>query len=150
MSAEVGYPMADLAKTFHDLVRFETLLWNAVDLRLRDECELTLARFETMQVVERVVSCRVTDIAHELAIGWAGASKIVDRVEAAGHCARRPNPQDARSSHIALTASGRALLRRATRVFTSELELRLAAGLSSDELEHLGQSLATLRSGFDT
>jgi DNA-binding MarR family transcriptional regulator len=37
----------------------------------------------------------VRDIAAELAIGWSGASKIVDRVEAGGHCRRRANPEDA-------------------------------------------------------
>ena len=137
--------MVDLARTFHDLVRFETTLWNAVDLRLHEQCDLTLARFETMQVIGRSGPCRVLDIADELAIGWSGASKIVDRVEAAGHCRRRPNPDDARSSLIILSPRGRALLNRATVVFESELELRLAAALTAAQLADLGASLARLR-----
>ena len=55
--------MSELAQTFHDLVRVETRLWNGVDRRLREECDLTLARFETMQVIGRSGPCRVLDIA---------------------------------------------------------------------------------------
>jgi DNA-binding MarR family transcriptional regulator len=137
--------MADLARTFHDLIRFETTLWNAVDARLRQQCDLTLARFETMQVLQRSGPCRVLDISEQLTIGWGGASKIVDRVEAAGHCRRRPNPQDARSSLIALTPQGRALLRKATVCFTTELQHRLAAPLTPAQLDDLSCSLTRLR-----
>jgi DNA-binding MarR family transcriptional regulator len=137
--------MADLAQTFHDLVRFETTLWNAVDARLRAECDLTLARFETMQVLGRSGPCRVVDIAEELAIGWAGASKIVDRVETAGHCRRHPNPNDARSSLITLTARGRTLLPKANACFTTELQLRLAAAITPTQLDALSRSLSQLR-----
>ncbi len=137
--------MADLAQTFHDLIRVETILWNGVDRRLREECDLTLARFETMQVIARSSPCRVLDIAEALVIGWGGASKIVDRVEAAGHCRRRPNPIDARSSLITLTPRGRALLRKATACVTAELQLRLAAALTPAQLDDLSRSLSQLR-----
>ena len=137
--------MADLAQTFHDLVRVETILWNAVDARLRDQCDLTLARFETMQVIGRMRSCRVLDIAQELAIGWAGASKIVDRIEMVGHCYRRPNPDDARSSLISLTSGGRGVLKTATICFVAELDLRLAAALTPAQLDGLSRTLTRLR-----
>jgi DNA-binding MarR family transcriptional regulator len=137
--------MVDLAQTFHDLVRVETILWNAVEAQLRERCDLTVARFETMQVLHRSGPCRVRDIADELVIGWAGASKIVDRVEAAGHCRRHPNPADGRSSLITLTPKGRALLPHATRCVTAELELRLAAMLTTTELKDLTRSLTRLR-----
>lgn len=137
--------MPDLAQTFHDLIRVETVLWNAVDARLRREHELTLARFEIMQVIGRSRSCRVLDIAEQLTITWGGASKIVDRVEDAGHCRRRPNPADARSSIITLTPAGRALARRAHTTVTDELELRLAAALTPAQLDGLSDALARLR-----
>lgn len=98
-----------------------------------------------MQVLGRSGPCRVLDIAEDLAIGWAGASKIVDRVEAAGHCRRRPNPEDARSSLITLTSRGRGLLEKATACFTTELQLRLAAALTPAQLDDLSCSLSRLR-----
>ena len=137
--------MADLEQIFHDLIRFETTLWNAIDARLRDQHNLTLARFETMRVISRSGSCRVLDIAEELAIGWAGASKIVDRVEAAGHCRRRPNPDDGRSSLITLTTHGRTLLRKAAAGFTTELQIRIAAALTPAQLHDLSGTLSQLR-----
>src|ERR1700746_2656985 len=42
--------MTDLLDLFHQLIRFETELWNAVDARLRAELSLPLSRFEPMQV----------------------------------------------------------------------------------------------------
>ncbi len=137
--------MADLALVFHDLVRLETALWNAVDARLRTQCGLTLAWFETMQYVGRSGPCRVTDIAEDLGIGWGGVSKIVDHVEAAGHCRRQPNPDDARSSLITLTPGGRRLLRDATVHFTAALQVHLAGALTGAQLEELSSTLTQLR-----
>jgi DNA-binding MarR family transcriptional regulator len=142
--------MTELLRTFHDLVRVETLLWNAIDATLRTQCDLTLARFETMQVISRAGECRVLDIAGELAIGWSGASKIVDRVAAAGHCRRRANPDDARSSLITLTARGRALLTTAEICVAAELQRRVAPALTRVELSGLHRSLGRLRATLVT
>ena len=142
--------MTDPVRTFSDLVRVETLLWNAADAALRDECALSLARFETMQVLGRSGPCRVQDIADELAIGWSGASKIVDRVEAAGHCRRRPHPGDARSTLVSLTPRGRALLRKASVCVTRTLQRHLADAMPPGELDRFSRSLARLRSTVAT
>ena len=95
--------MPDLTALFSELIRYETELWNAVDARLRGDCDLPLTRFEPMQIIGRRKACRVHDIAEELSITVGGTSKLVDRIEAFGHCRRRPNPGDRRSSLIELT-----------------------------------------------
>jgi DNA-binding MarR family transcriptional regulator len=51
-------------------------------------------------------ACRVFDINEQLSI-TVGASKLVDRIEAAGLCRRRVNPDDRRSRFIELTPAGR-------------------------------------------
>lgn len=137
--------MADAARVFHDLVRVETALWNAVDAALREHCGLTLARFETLEVIGRRRPCRVQDVADELLIGWSGASKIVDRLAADGLCRRRPNPDDARSSHLVLTARGRGLLHRAAARHAAELDTRFGAALTAPQLEALRRALTLLR-----
>lgn len=86
--------MVDLKLVFHELVK----LWDAIDARLRSECDLQLAWFEAMQLLDRLPEARVQDIAAEFSITVGGTSKVVDRVEAAGLCRRRPNPNDRRSS----------------------------------------------------
>lgn len=137
--------MADLALVFDDLIRFETELWNTVDARLRRELALTLGWFEGLRLIERTPGCRVQDIARSLSITVGGASKLVDRIEAAGLCVRTSHPADGRSSVLTLTAAGAELLPRARSVFDDELERRLATVLAADQLDDFAATLAALR-----
>jgi DNA-binding MarR family transcriptional regulator len=135
----------DLRQVFDDLVRFETMLWNALDRRLQAESGLSLGSLNTIMVIASTADCRVHDIASSLAITVGGASQAVDRLEAAGWCERRPNPDDRRSSIVGLTARGEQLLAAGGAVFDAELEHRLRAQLSASALTHLGRALGALR-----
>jgi MarR family transcriptional regulator, organic hydroperoxide resistance regulator len=137
--------MTDLLDLFHQLVRFETELWNAVDARLRSEFDLPLSRLEPMQVIAGRPSCRVYDIAEELSITIGGTSKLVDRIEAAGYCVRRANPDDRRSSIIELTAAGRRVLAKATKVFESELRTRIGSAMPERSLQQFYSTVVKLR-----
>jgi MarR family transcriptional regulator, organic hydroperoxide resistance regulator len=137
--------MTDLPDLFHQLVRFETELWNAVDARLRAEFDLPLSRFEPMQVIARCPSCRVYDVAEELSITVGGTSKLVDRIEAAGHCVRRANPDDRRSSIIELTTAGRRVLAKAAKVFEDELQTRIESAVPARSLQQFYATLIKLR-----
>jgi DNA-binding MarR family transcriptional regulator len=137
--------MTDLPQLFSDLVRLEIELFEGVDARLRRDVDLPMTSFEPMQVIARTPSCRVQDIARQLAITVGGASKCVDRIEAAGHCARRANPGDRRSSIVELTGSGAALLREATVSFEDELQRRLGAAVPAAALDALATTIAALR-----
>lgn len=55
---------------------------------------------------------RMTDIADRLSVVPRTVTDLVDGVEAAGLVARRPDPDDRRSSLVVLTADGRLLLDR--------------------------------------
>jgi DNA-binding MarR family transcriptional regulator len=135
----------DLRQVFDDLVRFETMLWNALDRRLQAGCGVSLGSLNTMLVIGSTAHCRVYDIASSLAITVGGASQAVDRLEAAGWCERRANPDDRRSSLVALTASGEELLAVGGALLDTELEHRLREPLSAGALSHLGKALGTLR-----
>jgi DNA-binding MarR family transcriptional regulator len=135
----------ELRQVFDDLVRFETVLWNRLDARLRAECQVTLGSFNVMLVVDRTPQCRVQDIASALVITVGGTSQAVDRVEAAGWCSRKANPTDRRSSILELTPAGAALLASAGAVFDDELERLLADPLSPTALKQLGSALTTVR-----
>jgi MarR family transcriptional regulator, organic hydroperoxide resistance regulator len=138
--------LVQLSAIFDELVRFEIELWNAVDARLRSEFDLPLTTFEPMQVIARVASCRVNDIAAELSITVGGTSKLVDRIEAAGYCRRVANPDDRRSSLLELTQSGRRLLGKATVVFEEELQIRIGSAVSTQRLTQFQATLRQLRS----
>ncbi len=134
-----------LPELFGELVRLEIELWDAVDARLLADHGLTLGRFLPMQVLARRPGCRVQDIAEELAITVGGASKVVDRIAAAGHCVRRPNPGDRRSSLIELTPAGERVLAAATASYTGELDRRLGGALGRAEVRDLTATLSRLR-----
>jgi len=137
--------MTDLDTVFTDLVRYQIGLWNAVDARLRADHELQLSHFEPLQIIARRGGCRVFDIAEEMVISVGGTSKLVDRLEAAGHVRRTANPGDRRSSIIELTPAGRRLLDQATVTYEDELDVRLVSLIPAAELDRLASTLAALR-----
>jgi DNA-binding MarR family transcriptional regulator len=137
--------MSDLSKLFNELVRLEIETWNAVDARLRSEHGLTLNRYEPMRVIDSQPNCRVYDIVATLSITTGGASKLVDTIEAAGHCRRKPNPDDRRSSILELTPAGKRLLAKATKTVEAELQARIGAVLPDRSLEQLTATLRKLR-----
>lgn len=135
-------------RVFEDLIRLQIELWNAVNEELRDQLGLPLGRFQAMQVIGRPGGCRIQDIADVMVITVGGASKLVDRIEASGHCSRGPNPDDRRSSLIVLTPAGNDLLGAATACVESELQHRVGSVLSPADLRQLGTSLIQLRSAM--
>lgn len=135
----------DLRQVFDDLVRFETVLWGALDQRLRTECAVSLGSLNVLMVIDSAPRCRVYDIAAALAITVGGASQAVDRVEAAGWCERRPNTEDRRSSILELTDDGAALLANAGPVFDAELDRFLSGPLSATALTQFGTALGKVR-----
>ena len=137
--------MAQLRQVFDDLVRFETILWAAVDDRLKAQCGLSLASLNLMLILEKTPECRVQDIAQALAITIGGTSQAVDRLEKAGWCLRRANPADRRSSILELTPAGEELLHRAKPVFDEELDRLLCAPLTAAALDRFAATLGTLR-----
>ncbi|HTU84029.1 MAG TPA: MarR family winged helix-turn-helix transcriptional regulator [Solirubrobacteraceae bacterium] len=137
--------MPDLKTFFNELVRFEVEMWDAVDARLRAEHGVPLGRFEPMRVIASTPNCRVYDIAHALSLTTGGTSKLVDQIEAAGHCRRRPNPDDRRSSIIELTAAGSRLVEKATKTVEDELEQRIGSVLPDRSLHQLTANLVKLR-----
>jgi DNA-binding MarR family transcriptional regulator len=137
--------MDDLKLLFTELIRFETELWNAIDAVLRAEHDLPLHRFEPMQIIASQPDCRVYDIAGALSLTTGGVSKLVDSIEAAGYCRRRPNPGDRRSSIIEVTPAGRRALARATKTFERELELRLRGVMPDRALKQFTATLIALR-----
>jgi DNA-binding MarR family transcriptional regulator len=135
----------DLVELFRDLIRFETELWDRVEARVQQAHGSPLAWLEIMQVVDVTADCRVLDITRALSITVGGASKVVDKVEAAGWCRRQPNPTDGRSNLIELTKAGEGLLEAANITFASALSAYVGAAAPAGELAQLSVTLRRLR-----
>jgi DNA-binding MarR family transcriptional regulator len=86
---------------------------------------------------------RPTDFAAALMLTTSGTTKRLDRLEAAGHITRQPDPGDRRGVLITLTASGRKLIDDAT---TNHLanEQRILDGLTATDQRQLANLLRKL------
>lgn len=141
---------SQISDMFVDLHRVHEHLVAIIDTRLMADCGLTLGRVEVLGVIAQQGTCRVNDIAIELGITWGGTSKIVDRLEAAQLCKRRPNPEDGRSSLIKLTAAGERSLAKANKIMTIELDAQLAPVLNARTLSQFAASCSILRDSTRT
>ncbi|MBU2664447.1 MarR family winged helix-turn-helix transcriptional regulator [Actinoplanes bogorensis] len=124
-----------------DLVRLEIELWEHVDARLKRVHGLPLASYEALDVLARgvafPVAFRVGDLAREMRITVGGASKLAERVRAAGLIERAPDPGDRRASLIALTAAGRAVWTAATVTYEAAVAERLDGVLTDAEQQQM-------------
>jgi DNA-binding MarR family transcriptional regulator len=107
--------------------------------------ELVDGNLNLMLIIVATPNCRVQDIAAALEITVGGTSQAVDRLEKLGHCVRKPNPADRRSSVLELTPDGEALMKSASQVFDGELEAFFKAPLGEEELGNLASALAAAR-----
>ncbi|MDQ0683594.1 MULTISPECIES: MarR family winged helix-turn-helix transcriptional regulator [Streptomyces] len=136
---------ADLKLLYRELVSLEIELWDGIERRLRAEYDLPLTSFEVLHLLLRRPGRRIQDIAEKFSITVGGTSKVVDRLEAAGLCERRANPNDRRSSIVELTPEGRTLVDGALKVFEEELELRIGSVIPERSVREVTAVLSTLR-----
>jgi MarR family transcriptional regulator, organic hydroperoxide resistance regulator len=136
---------SDLQRFFSDVRRLHAQLAAVLNVRLRAQLGLPLVLFEPMTVIVDMDRCQVRDLAAELSMSAGTASKLVDRLEAAGYCRRLLNPDDRRSSLLELTASGRRMCAGARRAVDEELDRRLGGSLSTALASELAASLRDLR-----
>jgi DNA-binding MarR family transcriptional regulator len=134
---------------FTDLVRVETRLYNAVAERVRAEAGVGAGHFELLRYVRDHPDARVADLASAFAIGVGTTSKIVDRLEKEGWLERRPNPANRRSSLLALTPAGDAVVSRAEPAWQAAIQEILGGAIASDELAALSLTLGALRSDLE-
>ncbi|WP_327748104.1 MarR family winged helix-turn-helix transcriptional regulator [Streptomyces europaeiscabiei] len=137
--------MIDLERLHQDLMWLETKLWNTLDTRLRAEYELPITWFLVMRFLVQHPGSRIHDIAQKFGITAGGTSKVVDRIEAAGYCQRRPHPYDRRSVIVELTPDGQDLVSRAVEVFEAELRRQIGSEATDQSLERFAATLSTLR-----
>jgi DNA-binding MarR family transcriptional regulator len=86
---------------------------------------------------------RPTDFAATLMLTSSGTTKRLDRLEAAGHITREPDPSDRRGVLITLTPKGRRLVDKASVTHMAN-EKRILSGLTPAERRQLAGLLRKL------
>lgn len=87
---------------------------------------------------------RPTDFAATLMLTSSGTTKRLDRLEAAGHITREPDPSDRRGVLITLTPKGRSLVDKTSGKHMAN-EQRILSGLTEAEQRQLADLLRKLR-----
>ena len=136
--------MTRRVRWLNDLIRLEIMLWDHVDARLKREHDLPLSSFETLLALEDGEPRRIGDLAGMLRITIGGASKLADRVRAAGLIDRAADPGDRRASLIALTPRGRAGLAAATITYDAAVAEMLDGVLNDDEQRSMHEMIRRL------
>jgi len=126
------------------LMRVQQLLIAELDEILRPH-GLTFARYEALVLLpfSRTGALPLGKMGERLQVHPTSVTSIVQRLEAAGHVARRPHPKDGRAVLAEITESGRAVVEAATADLTrARFGLR---GLDEEALEEVFRLLRPVR-----
>lgn len=112
-------------------------------LRQQSDAGLTPTQMAALATVERGGPLPIGALADEEQIGAPTATKIVEKLHAAGYIDRTPSPQDRRVTLVSTTAAGQALLAEIRARKTAWLSTRIAE-LDDDERDALAGVVAVL------
>ncbi len=101
------------------------------------------AQFSVLSIVEKNPGLKQSEIAAALGIQRTNFVAMMDELEERGLATREPSPLDRRSYAVALTADGRAMMKRAL-VLLAEHETRMAARLDESDRAELMRLLQLL------
>jgi DNA-binding MarR family transcriptional regulator len=145
MATQVGEADSVRLAFFADLVRCETRLYNQFNDELRASHGIVTSQYEFLRFIRDHERPRTTDMAGEFAVGVGAVSKAMDRLEARGLLTRLPNPANRRSTILALTDEGRALVDAADMTFLTRLAEILAEAATPEQIAAATSVLAGLR-----
>lgn len=84
---------------------------------------------------------RMHELARAVVLSRSGLTRLVDRLERAGLLRREPDPEDRRGSYAAITAEGRAVLRRMWPVYAAGIAEHFAAHVEEEEAATIAAAL---------
>ncbi len=112
-------------------------------LRQQSDAGLTPTQMAALATVDRCGPLPIGTLADEEQIGAPTATKIVEKLHAAGYLTRTPSAEDRRVTLVATTPAGQALLADIRARKTAWLTTRIAA-LDPDERDALAGVVAVL------
>jgi DNA-binding MarR family transcriptional regulator len=127
------------------LIRAQQAVLSAVEAELKSAGFPPLGWYDVLLELSRVDDgLRPFALEQKLLLAQYNLSRLLDRLEKAGYVQRRTCPEDGRGQVIALTASGRALIKRMWPTYRAAIARHVAARLDEDEAVRLGSLLGKL------
>ena len=134
-------------EAFGMLIEANNELHNAVTTNLKQELSVPIPWLGVLIRLARSPGhrLRMTHLAREMTMSTSGLTRLVDRIEAAGHVRRESCPEDKRGLLAVLTPDGHRLIAAAAPMHVADLDRCLGAALSPQELTQLTDLLRTVR-----
>lgn len=125
--------MADTA-AWAALLRVHATVVPRLDRELRTRCGLPLTWYDVLLELNSAPGRRLTmgGLGAVAVVSRTRASRVVDELVAAGFVDRLPHPADQRSTIVAITASGRRVLRRAAPIYLRSIDEHFTRHLGAD------------------
>lgn len=139
-------PSDSVIRAWARLERAHRAAQSTVEARLKRAGLPPLAWYDALLELERADpgGLRPFELQREMLFAQYNLSRLVDRLEAAGHVARSASEEDGRGQILTITKSGRALRRRMWPVYSAAIAAAVGSHLSEAEATTLGELLGRL------
>ena len=128
------------------LLTCTNLVEGMIRRRLRQDFATTLPRFDLMAQLDRSPSgSTMTELSNRMMVSNGNLTGLVDRLVTDAQVERRPDPDDGRSTLVALTAAGKAQFDTMTPAHEAWVNGMLE-GLSHEDKQRLHELLGKLKS----
>jgi DNA-binding MarR family transcriptional regulator len=127
------------------LVKASRHVLGAVEADLKQAGFPPLGWYDVLLELRRAdAPLRPLEIEGRLLIAQHNVSRLIDRLEAAGHVERQPCEEDGRGQVVALTDAGRNLLRTMWPAYRAAIQRHVGAKLADDRASRLSRLLRQL------
>lgn len=148
-TATIWVDMADTA-AWAKLLTYHALAVDTIERRLAAADLPPLVWYDALWALERSEGgrLRISEFERWMVISRSNITRLIDRLEAAGHVRREAAAEDGRGAFAVLSASGRRLRTRMWTVYAAAIDEVFAARLAAAEREQLDATLGKLLDGL--
>jgi DNA-binding MarR family transcriptional regulator len=131
-------------------LRVHASLVRELDRELEEVHGLPLTHYEVLLYLEAAPGdrLRMSDLAASVLLSQSGVTRLVDRLERAGHVIRKPCAEDRRVLYAELTDSGRARLAEARPTHLAGVRARFLSRFDAAELDDLAEAWERVEPGI--
>jgi DNA-binding MarR family transcriptional regulator len=139
-------PSDAVVRAWTRLIRAQQAALSAVEADLKTAGFPALAWYDVLLELSRAEGggLRPFALEQELLLAQYNLSRLLDRLEQAGYVERLACAEDGRGQIVAITASGRALVKRMWPTYRAAIARHVGAKLSEDEAARLAALLGKL------